>query len=30
MMPMNDEPLRRNLYSLGLDVRLYYKVGGKK
>lgn len=27
MMPMNDEPLRRNLYSLGLDVRLYYKVG---
>lgn len=30
MMPMNDEPLRRNLYSLGLDVRLYYKVGGKR
>ncbi len=26
MMPMNDEPLRRKLYSLGLDVRIYYDL----
>lgn len=26
MMPMNDEPLHRFLYSLGLDLRLYYRL----